>query len=1175
MTAGRPIVVLMTAALLVGAGARSSVAQSRKQPSVLFCTPRGPGAEPFLDLDWLRELHKAGFEPDYLEKHAQFTWERIRRYNCLVIHGCPSTGPGKRSFRFTADGPRRKEYIDLIERYIEAGGGVLMMVYTDSADQYVRRLIEPWGARLPLEDYVETDPEKLASMPRMETVTLSLVDQVLPSPVSAGVTRLWLPYGKYFQSSFSGPIQVSKDWQVVVKGSKTSRTEPVDMKHRFIETTPHPDPLVRPGGVKEPDLVAIRPYKNGRLVLCSQAPVFSIGQGTQWLYDRRCLSKGMKGKASDFERLLHNSLRWLAKPSLTSGKVGGYRATRARLDPPNYSPKVRQKFEGHFWSDAELDLHRSPRGGRVFRGLIGAQTALTAGKGTVAEYAAAAGKAKLDFVIFMEPFTDLTLQKLRRLGEQCRRHSNDKLLLLPGYTIDTNTGNHMFFWGHDLPWPHRPGLLTGPNKKLLNLQPQDENGKYVHRTTLTGWILTEHDRYDKNNIGFYNFDAPHGMQLPDVKNCSAAAIRFYRDGKLVQDLTDEYLTTVQGTCPPSPVAVNIVRSPADLVREARSGNALTFAQGRSLATLVKDALRWSSQYDALNVFSSDGPIIRTWPQHGRAMVYGAEPFVVDRELMVSELHVTSAVGLREIRILNGRRLVRRFLPGGAKTYRQVLHLPAAVQQNLVLVAEDVKGGKAVSFPRLSWKEGSRAAIFCGDHVNDCGYGYLARGVGTFQTHRFPLFFGGGTWDGGPKGRRPVMSLSHNHPKLTSNLGIEGGEAFHNLPILEFADDQAIVVRSVLREVYDPRLPVMNAWHAFGPKYPSRLIDSTRRYAEFNRPLTGVRATGWAGVGNRTGAVVANFSNIITFKKAQTVKQLQLLRSNWVSPRPAALVVSHGRSYEQHDLLGRKDRIEAPVATGGWFGFYSPQAYNGVLFVNRGAPILVVVDFDGKSSWYVRVMADLQGKPVKAGDRFRHELFSVNEALDTEARGPKRFQRILEYLAKPEGMTVVHGTRHKALGFFDVQAGGADKPVELRITKPTEPIALTIPVRVLGLNPKWSAGLLQVAGHSTGYYSKGKNVYTTLGFDFDGRVYAALYPDQADLTHVVIGHPIVCDAPALFLEVMPRSRKSGRGYQWHIAVNNPTDQPVTAEFRPALRLPGLAFRKRRVTVPAGAHMVLLK
>jgi len=919
--------------------------------------------------------------------------------------------------------------------------------------------------------------------------------------------------------------------------------------------------------------MAIRAYKNGRILLCCQVPMFSIGQGTHWLYDRRCLSKGLKGIPSDFERLIQNAFRWLSEPSLKSGRVGGYRAKPSRFEPPNYRPEVRREFETHFWSDAELDLHRSPRGGKVFRGLIGAQSALTGGQGTVAEYAAAARKSGLDFVIFMEQFADLTPEKLRQLGEECRRYSNEQVLLLPGYTIETNIGNHMFFTGHDLPWPY-PELLVGPNKKQFGIQTQDENGNYVHLPSLIGWILSEHDRYGKNMIGFYNFDAPHGMQLPDVKDCSAAAVRFYRDGKLVQDLTDDYLTTVQGTLPPLPVAVNIVRSPEELVREARSGNALTFAQGRSLSTLVKDALRWNSQYDGLNVFSSDGPIIRAWPEHRRAMVYGAEPFVVDRELMVSDLHVTSAVGLREIRVMNGRRLLRRFLPGGAKEFRQILHLPAVVQQYLVLIAEDVKGGKAVSFPRISWKSGSRIVGFCGDHVNDCGYGYLGRGVGMFRAHRFPLFPGGQTWDGGPKGVRPVVDFSKSHPLLKSNLGSEGGESFHNLPILEFGDDQAIVVRSVLREVYDPRLPVFNAWHAFGPKYPSRLLDSVRRYMEFNRPLKGVRATGWAAIGDRSGAVVANFSNTVAFKQDQLVEQLQLLRTNPYAARPVMLVVGEGESFKEYDLRKQKGEINAPIGTGQWFGFYSPETYNNVLFINRGDPIVVVVNINAQGSFYVSVVADIAGRRVKVGDRFHFELFSVNEPIDVEAHGPDRFRRILHYLAEPDGMSVVSGRRRKALGFFEVAAQGADAPVELKVTRPAEPIGLTIPVRVSGLNPRWSAGLFQIKGYSTGYYTNGQNVYTTLGFDFDGRVYAALYPDWSDVTHVIIGHPVVCDRSDLFLEVMPRSKEGG-GYRWHVAVNNPTDEAVTARFRTAMDLPGLELPPQQHTIPAGGYLVLAR
>ena len=435
-------------------------AEPGDSPAVLVCSPRGMSNSPGVDLDLLRDFHEAGLQPDYLDHLKDFTWERIQQYNVLVLIGAPAAET-KRHFYFPEEGPRQPEYIALIERFLEAGGGVFAMIYTDSGDQHVQKLVEPWGARLPLEKYFDDNAENIVPMPRMPVVSLARTDRILPSPISDGVKNLWFPYGEYYHATLTGPIAVSEDWQVVVKGSATSYTKPSDTND-FIQSSYHQDPLVRPGGVKEPDLVAIRPYKNGRILLCTQMPQFSLMQGTQWLYDRRVLSKGLNGVPSDLERLVRNAFTWLAEPSLKSGSLGGYRVDPSRFNPPNLDPAVRKDFETTFWSKEELALH-SPRGTTIFKGLIGAQTALTGGEGTVEEYAVAAKEAGLDFLIFLEVFANLTPEKLQILGEECRKHSDENLRLLPGYRIDSNLGDHMFFTGHDLPWP-LPVLLTEPKK---------------------------------------------------------------------------------------------------------------------------------------------------------------------------------------------------------------------------------------------------------------------------------------------------------------------------------------------------------------------------------------------------------------------------------------------------------------------------------------------------------------------------------------------------------------------------------------------------------------------------------------------------------------------------------------------------------------------------------------
>ncbi|HID21444.1 MAG TPA: hypothetical protein EYP14_03480, partial [Planctomycetaceae bacterium] len=285
--------LLVVAGVVLAAGVAETSAESDR-PAVLVCSPNGTW-DPRVDLNWLKELKQRGWEPDYLDNHGDFTWERIKRYNVLVLYGCPPERRGQaHTFGYPNRPPYQPEYLALIERYLEAGGGVFCMAYVHNGDEGIRAMIQPWGVRLPLEVYIEEDPNKIAPIPRMRGhERVALVDQVLPSPISDGVRRLWMPYSRSYNTSWTAPVQFSDDWHVVVRGSKTSRSEPVDLSQSTIPAPP--DALIRPEGVKEPDLIAIRSYRKGRLFFACQWPQFTVGQGTAWLYDRVVLSKGAKG----------------------------------------------------------------------------------------------------------------------------------------------------------------------------------------------------------------------------------------------------------------------------------------------------------------------------------------------------------------------------------------------------------------------------------------------------------------------------------------------------------------------------------------------------------------------------------------------------------------------------------------------------------------------------------------------------------------------------------------------------------------------------------------------------------------------------------------------------------------------------------------------------------------
>ena len=80
--------------------------------------------------------------------------------------------------------------------------------------------------------------------------------------------------------------------------------------------------------------------------------------------------------------------------------------------------------------------------------------------------------------------------------------------------------------------------------------------------------------------------------------------------------------------------------------------------------------------------------------------------------------------------------------------------------------------------------------------------------------------------------------------------------------------------------------------------------------------------------------------------------------------------------------------------------------------------------------------------------------------------------------------------------------------------------MTLPVRITGLNRRWSAGLFQKRGFVKGDHGGGEDRYRALGIDIEGNAYVPLYANWADQTHILAGHPVVAGPEALevFIQV---------------------------------------------------------
>jgi hypothetical protein len=1159
------------AALLL---AWSSVALAQR-PAVLVVTPVRTVAG-WVDLDYLAQLHSAGFEVDYTDGLTDFTWERIQNYNVLVLYSVPPT-QGVNAWPFSGSQPiYRDAFIDLVERFLQQGGGVLLLATeTQIRVTLVRELINRWGADLPLERIVDADHAGVMS--RMPTAPLAYTDSIAASPVSSGVRGIWYPTLPQYNSAHTAPLQVDGHWQVVVRAMASAHTAPVDLSNATYPGPPNP--VIRPNGVSAPPLFAIRQYGTGRIALGSQFPTYSLGSGTKWLYNREILSTGVQGTPSDFDVLLQNSFRWLAAPSLQSQTVGGYVMPANRLVAPNDRPEAMADYKEVASKPDDPSVLQPPTNTTLFKGIIGAQTSLSGGSGTVAEYAAAAKGAGLDFLVFLEDFSRLDASKLDQLKSQCRQYSDGSLTLYAGYRLDNNIGNHMFFFGDGVVMPPAT-VLTGPDQKTFELQGETAPGVYgITPTYPIDFILSI---TGSAQVGYYDFShSGMGMRLPDARLYGMAALRTYRDGALIDDARSAYLTTAQSSSVPAPIAVHLVSSPAALSAAANATQGITYGMAKTRSTLWSDALRYSSQYDCLNVFSSSGPLIQRWPWCGRLTTFGAEPFVTGRSRMDAPLYVSAPKGLREIRIYDGERLFRRFVLHGEQVFNTVLHLESSIQRNLVLVAEDVAGGQAISAARRSWKDGGLSPVFCSDRINDCGNMALARGPFPVTVLRTPAVADAGvTWDGGPRGVLTPIVFEGSNPMLDSDQGTAIGDQYNQTPLVQFADEGALSVRSVRNELIDPRVPSLSPWRTYGPRQATRLMDFTLDYIQWDRASVGPPDTGWVGPPEQTDCNAAIFRGAITFKQALQVSDLRLLKNwQWIPSLPITLVIGRGTQIQNKiDVASAgKGPQSFRLETGDWFGFYSTKTANSQVFVNRGGALELQLGQPPDSSW-LTVWAAMDNPSVGAGQTYKYELFSAGCPLDAAAHSAEALRDQVGYLAVPERLQVTRGRRGTPSGPFETTHANS-YAVHIVVPRPTAVHNLPVPLIVKDLNPRWSAGLWQLRGFVKGAYGSGENRYRSVGVDVDGRAYVPLFPDLAATTEVEIGHPVSADAKGanLFIQVtaLAGGTNDAPAYEWSVEVNNPTDQAVTSTLSQRMALPGLNFGTQTMTLAPGEQKVLFR
>ena len=475
-----------------------------KKPAILIIDDGSSRDYPWNPLT-LQEMLDAGYEVGKCPEGKTPTEEELKRYNVVLL-------VSTLGLNFAADLQPK------LDKFMEQGGGVLVIpngISTTPLDGVFRlpsllKWLKELGATIYLQ--VVLDPERREGVDwckRPGAPQYIWTSEVADSPITRGVKTLWYrtvlaQYGGsgYSASGYallmSAPMELDGKWTPLIFTGPGSRT---------ISWAESPDPNTRKAyeGFIEPPvksqgclpLLATRNCGAGRLAVFSVNPQDLFWSGYIPAMGGVMLHRGFKDRPSDGWKLLDNLYRWLAEPSLAGTALGGAKTVRNQLFR---EPLTTQKpYDWKSGAEAGLgaplvaiadqlqagavtpaDRLAAEAGRDVPRGLAGAHSAYSSGKGSVAEWVTAAKAADLDFIIFMEDLSQMNAEKWEKLKAECAANSDDKFLAYPGMEFQHDNFNRGYLFSRNWRWMEEEKILTKDRRFIQNSRnvPDSQGGAF-------------------------------------------------------------------------------------------------------------------------------------------------------------------------------------------------------------------------------------------------------------------------------------------------------------------------------------------------------------------------------------------------------------------------------------------------------------------------------------------------------------------------------------------------------------------------------------------------------------------------------------------------------------------------------------------------------------------------
>jgi hypothetical protein len=640
-----------------------------------------------------------GFPGDEMRTTAPLTPEKLRQFNVIVV---PSL------IGWTTD-MKAKELTAMLDAHLKAGGGVLLYqnCYLEGQPLFVAMndWLKSYGASLRWEELV--DPAHAYQNPPAvpwQAPVFYWTDAITPSPITKDVKALFYVPGK-FRAPYMMGMDVDTNWQVL------ARTMPTTQRHKVIydKSNDYPGRTTDAPTEGAVTLLAVRKVGKGRLAVFGGSPAAYWFDLKKPVYAGVPQERGDGQRKSDWIPLLVNLLHWLGEPSAKAGKPGGYTGQVQHQVQPDWGNRtaidwdvvekdgvspalVQQTLTWHSgvspqdWADWDAGKYRP------YKVLVGARTRLSGGKGTVADWKAAALAVGYSVVVFREDILKLSKEQWDGFVKECAAASDAQFRAVPGQEFEDWIGNRFMRFTGDLMYPpHKERLTDG--------KVRDQLSWFFD----VGWPVNFPISPKTNTTEYWNY-----------RVYDAWPIYVYQDGKLTEDNRRPWEELVDSYEYPSPLALHLLDDPAQVATAAKG--AVSYILSNGLPNLDG---RWAGGYFGTHnnprVVTTTGPVIDRFHALNmyRTTLGSREVPGSYRYKVFIKAH--SEKPIARVELWGGDEALRVYRPN-AKAFSVVVDEMHDRQRGLWLKVVDADGGEARStgimvHDKMHW------FIWCGDHCN--------------------------------------------------------------------------------------------------------------------------------------------------------------------------------------------------------------------------------------------------------------------------------------------------------------------------------------------------------------------------------------------------------------------------------------------------------------------------